>query len=95
MTVSRLWASRPILAVLATLALSACSTTMASQPGVSSMDKGGMSMSCCPCCAKMKEQSQAGDKKSGCCCSGMMDGKDGCPCCGGGDGKPMICQPKN
>ena len=92
MTVLQLRASRPLLAILATLALSACTTTMADTPSHNMKD--GMSMSSCPCCAKMKEQSQAGDKKSGC-CSGMMDGKGSCGCCGGGDGKAMMCQPKN
>lgn len=92
MAVLNLRASRPLLAVLATLALSACASTMAAPTGGHSM-KDGMSMSSCPCCAKMKEQSQAGDKKSSC-CSGMMDGKGSCGCCGGGDGKPMMCQPK-
>lgn len=90
MTVLQLRASRPLLAIFATLALSACTTTMADTPNHSMKD--GMSMSSCPCCAKMKEQTQAGEKKP-CCCSGMMDGKGSC--CGGGDGKPMICQPKN
>lgn len=93
MTVLNLRASRPLLTLLATLALSACSTPMAAPPTGHSM-KDGMSMSSCPCCAKMKEHPQAGDEKSSC-CSGMMEGKGDCSCCGGGDGKPMMCQPKN
>jgi hypothetical protein len=90
MTVSKTRAFRPMLMAVALLALSACSTTMANSPNPHSM-KDGMSMSSCPCCAKMKEQSA--DKKAGC-CSDMKDGK-ACGCCGGGDGKPMMCQPKN
>ncbi len=91
MTASTVWASRPILVIFATLALSACSTTMASSTGSHSM-QDGISMSSCPCCAKMKGQS--GDKKPGC-CSGMSEGKGSCGCCGGDEGKPMMCQPKN
>lgn len=89
MTVSKVRAFHPLVMVLAVLALSACTTTMANSPGNHSM-KDGMSMSSCPCCAKMKEQSA--DKK-GSCCSDMKEDK-GCGCCGGGDGKPMMCQPK-
>ena len=81
--------SRPLLAVLATLALSACTTTMGSSSD-QHMEKGGMSMPSCPCCEHMKNM-QAGDQKP-CCCSGMMDGKEGGGCCGGGEG--MMCQPK-
>lgn len=93
MTGSTMWASRPILVAFATLALSACTTPMAASSSGHTM-KDGMSMSSCPCCAKMKAQSQAEDKTPNC-CSGMTDSKGGCGCCGGGDGKPMICQPKN
>lgn len=93
MTVLNLRASRPLLTLMATLAMSACTTPMAASSSGHTM-KDGMSMSSCPCCAKMKAQTQAGDKTPNC-CSGMTDGKGSCGCCGGGDGKAMMCQPKN
>lgn len=93
MTVLKSWALRPALAVLATLTLSACSTTTPLPSGASNMEKGSMCMSC-PCCSKMSEKKQVDSKKSACPCCGMMLGKDGCPCCGGNSSKPMMCQPK-
>ena len=93
MTVLKSWALRPTFAVLATLTLSACSTTMPPQSGTSNMEKGSMCMSC-PCCSKMFEKKQTDNKKSGCLCCGMMSGKDGCPCCGSSSGNPMMCQPQ-
>lgn len=94
MTVSNLWAFRPTLALLSALALSACSTITHTQSSLSSMEKGGMCVSC-PCCAKMSEKMKTSDKKTSCCCSGMMSGKDGGSCCGSSNDKPMMCQPKN
>lgn len=54
--------SRPVLTVLATLALSACSTTMTNHDAMSKKD--GMQCACCT------------DMKDGCpCCAGMGEGK--------------------
>lgn len=87
-------ASRPLLAAFATLALSACSTTITPKPSIPSDTaghissvpmKGGMP---CLCCGHMKEQAT---EKSGCC----SDMKDECPCCAGmSNGKGMMCQTK-
>jgi hypothetical protein len=87
-------ATRPALIVLATLALSACSTTMQPQSSVPAETAGGkpaaMTMKddmSCACCGKMKKA----DGKGGCC----ADMKDGCPCCSGmSGGKGMMCAPK-
>jgi hypothetical protein len=88
-------ATRPALIVLATLALSACSTTMQPQSSVPSETAGGKSTAMsmkdgmsCACCGKMKEKA---DGKDGCC----SDMKDGCPSCAGmSGGKGMMCTPK-
>ena len=89
-------AVRPALIVLATLALSACSTTMKTSSSTPSETAGGkfvaMSMKegmTCSCCGKMKEKA---DGKAGCC----PDMKADCPCCAGmSSGKGMMCQDKD
>lgn len=94
MTTTLSGAMRPALIVLATLALSACSTTMQPQSSIPAETAGGkpMAMSMkegmsCACCGKMKKA----EGKGGCC----ADMKDGCSCCSGmSGGKGMMCAPK-
>ncbi len=86
-------AMSPVLIVLATLALSACSKTIqpqssmpferaGEQTAVKSI-KNGM---CCACCGKM-------EKAQGTCCADM---ENGCPCCSGmASSKGMMCAPKD
>ncbi len=94
MTTTLSGAMRPALIVLATLALSACSTTMQRQSSVPAETAGSnpavMSMKdrmSCACCGKMKKAEGKGG-----CCAHM---KDGCPCCSGiSGGNGMMCAPK-
>lgn len=87
-------AIRPALIVLATLALSACSTTMQPQSSIPAETAGSktaaMSMKdgmSCAYCGKMKK-AEGKDE----CCANM---KDGCPCCSGmSEGKGMMCAPQ-
>lgn len=91
-------ATRPALIVLATLALSACSTSMQPQSSVPAETAGGKAMAMsmkdgmsCACCGKVKKA----EGKGGCC----ADMKDGCPCCSGMSGSTkgmggMMCAPK-
>ena len=94
MTTTLSGAIRPALIMLATLALSACSTTMQPQSSIPAETADGkpaaMSMKdgmACSCCGKLKKT----ESKGGCC----ADMKDGCPCCSGMSGvKGMMCAPK-
>lgn len=94
MTTNLSGAVRPALIVLATLALSACTTTMQPQSSIPAETAGGKSAAMsmkdgmsCSCCGKMKKA----EGKGGCC----ADMKDGCPCCSGmSGGKGMMCAPK-
>ena len=79
---------RPMLIILAMLALSACSSTMQSQ---SLSENAGKPVTIsmkedvpCACCDKMKKA----EGKSGCCDSHMKGG-----CSGMSNGKGMICVP--
>lgn len=73
-------ATRPALIVLATLALSACSTTMQPQSSVPSKTAGG--------------KSTAMSMKDGMSCACCSDMKDDCPCCASMSDKGMMCAPK-
>lgn len=95
MTTTLSGAMRPTLIVLATLALSACTSTMQPQSSVPAETTGGKPEAMnvkdgtsCACCGKMKKV----QGKGGCC----ADMKDGCPCCSGmSGGKGMMCAPKS
>ena len=85
-------ATRPALIVLATLALSACTTTMQPQSSVPAETAGGKPAAMkdgmsCACCGKMKKAEGKGR-----CCADM---KEGCSCCSGMSGDGMMCAPKD